>query len=409
MSVRVNKSITVNGIVIELTDLIDHPWAFIDILRTQFSESTFEMKSSETYENYLKRLFALLYYRQNRPNRSNRPTRQQTNNRQKLDESDDLCFNIIRRSTKSSRVVFKNSGNVYRLNNESLNLLIDAAKSKTNQKFKTSDKLIGVELEFIGDYDKISDFSNKMKELVGDDKFSAPMRYLRNKGDKWVLGIDGSVNPRKNDKEYTIRHTGFELTSPILKLSSKKDMSILAKVCDLIKDVLGGYTNRTCGTHVHMSFPVDSSYMTDIRFAFNECDFLCHFVRSYRKSEASLFDRLVTAGRRANKNKYCKTASVSYMHSRYRKINVTNYTPKSDNLHLEFRQLNGTLDSDAIISWSKLQAFFVDSALKSWNTAKSDEVEPIISQIKLEDVIVSDVFKNSDSAEHLMKMAKIIV
>lgn len=405
MSVRVNKSITVNGIVIELTDLIDHPWAFVDILRTQFSESTFEMKSSETYENYLKRLFALLYYRQNRPSRS---TRQQTDNRQKLDESDDLCFNVIRRSAKSSRVVFKNSGHVYRLNNESLNSLIESAKSKTNQKFKMTDKLIGVELEFIGDNDKLKDFTNKMKQLVGNDKFSAPMRYLRNKGDKWVLGLDGSVHPRKNDKDYTLNHQGFELTSPILKLSSKKDMDTLAKVCNLIKDVFGGYTNRTCGTHIHISFPVDSNYMTDIRFSLSECDFLCHFVRSYRQSEASLFDRLVSPGRRDNKNKYCKTASVSYMHQRYRKINVTNFVPKSDHLHLEFRQLNGTLDSNTIILWTKIQTLFIDSALKSWDTAKSDEIDPIINQIKLEDVIVSDVFKNSDSAEHLMKMAKII-
>lgn len=407
MSVRVNKSITVDGIVIELTDLIDHPWAFMDILRTQFSESTFEMKSSETYENYLKRLFALLYYRQNR-NR-NRPVRQQTDNRQKLDESDDLCFDVIRRNPKLSRIVFKKSGHAYRLNNEYLDSLIEAAKNKSNQKIKTSDKLIGVELEFLGDYNKLNDFTSKMRELVGDDKFEAPMRYLRNKGDKWILGVDGSVNPRKNDKEYTTRHHGFELTSPILKLSSKKDMSTLAKVCSLIKDVFGGYTNRTCGTHIHMSFPVDKNYMTDIRFSLSECDFLCHFVRSYRKSESSLFDRLVTSGRRDNKNRYCKTASVSYMHQRYRKINVTKYVPKSDHLHLEFRQLNGTLDSDTIISWSRLQAFFVDSALKSWSTAKSDEVEPIISQIKLEDVIVNDVFKDSDSAEHLMKMAKIIV
>lgn len=407
MSVRVNKSITVDGIVIELTDLIDHPWAFIDILRTQFSESTFKMKSSETYENYLKRLFALLYYRQNRSNRSNRSTCQQAD-RQKLDESDDLCFDVIRRSAKSSRIVFKNSGHIYRLNNESLDSLIESSKNKTSQEFKLTDKLIGVELEFIGDNDKLKDFTNKMKQLVGNDKFSAPMMYRRNNGDKWMLGVDGSVRPRKTDKEYTPNHQGFELTSPILKLSSKKNMDTLAKVCSLIKDVFGGYTNGTCGTHIHISFPVDSNYMTDIRFSLNECDFLCHFVRSYRQSEESLFDRLVSPGRRDNKNKYCKTASVSYMHQRYRKINVTNFVPKSSRLHLEFRQLNGTLDSNTILLWTKIQTLFIDSALKSWNVAKSDEVDPIISQIKLEDVIVSDVFKNSDSAEQLMKMAKII-
>lgn len=408
MSVRVNKSITINGIVIELTDLVDHPWAFIDILRTQFSESTFEKKSSETYENYLKRLFALLYYRQNKPVRQNRASNRRIETRQKIDESDNLCFDVIRRNKKLSRIAFKNSGHVYRLNTESLDSIIEAAKCKSNQKFKITDKLIGVELEFLGDYDKLKEFTGKMRQLVGSDKFSAPMRYIRNDGSKWLLGLDGSVNPRKNDKEYTIRHQGFELTSPILKLSSKKDMNTLAKVCSLIKDVFGGYTNRTCGTHIHISSPVDSSYMTNIRFSLSENDLLCHFVRSYRESEASLFDRLVPNGRRANNNKYCKTASVNYMHQRYRKINVTRYTPNSDYLRLEFRQLNGTLDSDMIIAWAKLQTLFINNALKSWNDAKFDKVDPIIGQIKLEDVLVSDVFKNSDSAEHLMKMAKMI-
>ena len=88
---------------------------------------------------------------------------------------------------------------------------------------------------------------------------------------------------------------------------------------------------------------------------------------------------------------------------------MTNYIPNTEYLHLEFRQLDGTLDSDKIILWAKLQTLFVDSALKSWNTAKAKHEEPVIESIKLEDVIVSDVFKNSnESVEKLMKLAKMI-
>jgi hypothetical protein len=49
MSVRVNKTIIINGVTIELADLIDRPHEFMDLLRTQFNESTFEKKPSETY------------------------------------------------------------------------------------------------------------------------------------------------------------------------------------------------------------------------------------------------------------------------------------------------------------------------------------------------------------------------
>lgn len=44
MTVRVNKSITINGRTIELSDLVDRPWIYLDLIRTQFKESTFKRK-----------------------------------------------------------------------------------------------------------------------------------------------------------------------------------------------------------------------------------------------------------------------------------------------------------------------------------------------------------------------------
>ena len=95
------------------------------------------------------------------------------------------------------------------------------------------------------------------------------------------------------------------------------------------------------------------------------------------------------------------------MNSRYRKLNVTTFMPNTDRLHLEFRQLNGTLDADNIILWSKLQALFVDSAMKTWNDSKKVNKKPNIAKLKLENIIVSNVFE-FDGSERLMKMADMI-
>lgn len=404
MSVRVNKTITVNNTEIELTDLIDHPWAFMDLLRTQFSTSTFEKKDSETYENYLKRLFALLFYRQNKVRQ---PRRISTTHQER--KPGELAFEVVKHNQKTSRILFKESGHTYRINNVILDSLVESAKAKMNRKLNLKDKRIGVELEFLGDSSQIMDFEAKLRKLVGRDRLIAPMRYYDNDGSKWVLGTDGSLHSRRDDGDnYNEYVTGYELTSPILNLSSAKDLKELAKVCELIKTVMHGYTNRTCGTHVHMSFPVDRRDMVYTYNTLRECEFLCHFVRSYRNSEASLFDRLVPLSRRENRGRYCKTASVSYMDKRFRKLNVTNYRAGSDYLHLEFRQLAGTLDSNTIILWAKLQSLFVDSAMDKWKESKKSSTQPELDKLKLEDIIVSDIFKNDESVEGLMKMAKMI-
>lgn len=405
MTVRVNKSITINGRTIELSDLVDRPWIYLDLIRTQFKESTFKRKLTESPENHLKRLFALLYGRQNRANlSSNRDSNQ--SDIAKHDDPD-LKFDIIRRSNVYSRIAFKNSGNTYRLKNEYIDLLINAAKSKHSNGFKVIDKFIGVELEFIGKRSRINEFCDKIKKIVGCTRFSNEMRYYHNDGNKWVLGIDGSVHPVKNEKRCESDMQGFELTSPILELSSEKDMSELRQVCELISNTFSAYTNRTCGTHVHMSFKVDKNDMKPIKYKLNENDLLRHFVQSYRNNEASLFDKLVPLYRRESQCKYCEAADYNYMGSRYRKINVTNFKPNREHLHLEFRQLDGTLDPDRIILWSRLQSLFVDNVMKTWNDSKKNHKAADLAQLNLEDIIVSDVF-GVDTSEQLMKMANMI-
>ena len=189
--------------------------------------------------------------------------------------------------------------------------------------------------------------------------------------------------------------TGYELTSPIFNLSSKKDLHELETVCNLVKTHFSGVTNNTCGTHIHMSFPVEKASDALIE----------HFVRSYSKSEVSLFDKLVPPERRENKARYARAASVNDMQDRYRKINVTKVKRNSDNMHLEFRQLDGTLEYDKIISWVKLQKLFCEMTLDSFHREATDADKPI--QIELDDVIVTHQL-GIESIEPLMKMSRLV-
>lgn len=403
MAVRVNKSIIINNTNIELKDFIDHSERYLDIFRAQFKPSTFEKKSQETHEQYLKRLFALLYFRLNKQERVvNRQPTQKTEN--------DLCFDIIRRSAKSSRVIFKASGNSYRMSNEILDSIMRALDNKSSKNLCYSDKTVGVELEFMGDSRKIDEFNEEMRALVGSDNFVCSLRYIHNDGKRWILGDDGSICSSRRDKRYTTYHRALELTSPILRLSSKKDMKMLSDVCDLIKNTLNAYTNKSCGTHVHISFDINKNLADISKSRPRDNPVLCYFVKSYRKSEDSLFDKLVSNDRRKNRNKYSRTCNIEYMNTRYRKLNTTCYRQGSSNLHLEFRQLDGTLESKNIIAWAKIQSMFVDNVLKLWYQSQIIEKgsEPEVDMISIEDIVVSDMFRDSHEKETLMKMARMI-
>jgi hypothetical protein len=74
-------------------------------------------------------------------------------------------------------------------------------------------------------------------------------------------------------------------------------------------------------------------------------------------------------------------------------------------MHLEFRQLNGTLEYNNIISWVKLQKLFCELTLESWNINTADENKPV--KIELDDVIVTKKL-GKDSIEALMKMSKLV-
>ena len=396
------RKLTIGNKSFSLNALIANPDAYLPLMQQLVNASVFERKASETSDQYFTRLFNLLYSKQNRRSNIGNTTTHAPRTSIPLDENCNailsaLGIDVVKKCPKRSSIIFKSSGNSYKMNNEEIIKLAEAVKH--DMKFKVSHKLLnsdvsfGVELEFIGKRDQINAFADAMNKAVGADRFVICGCYHKNTGKTWELGNDCSVQPRGD--QCGCGMTGYELTSPIFNLNSKKDLHELATVCNIVKTHFSGVTNRTCGTHIHMSFPVEKASDALIE----------HFVRSYNKSETSLFDKLVPPERRENKARYARTASVNNMQDRYRKINVTKVKRNSDNMHLEFRQLDGTLEYDKIISWVKLQKLFCEMTLDSFHREATDADKSI--QIELGDVIVTHQL-GIESIEPLMKMSRLV-
>ena len=396
------RKLTIGSKSFSLNALIANPDAYLPLMQQLVNASVFERKASETSDHYFTRLFNLLYSKQNRRSNIGNTATQAPRTSIPLDENchailSALGIDVVKKCPKRSSVMFKSSGNSYKMNNEEIIKLAEAVKHdmkfKVNRKLLNRDVSFGVELEFIGKRDQINAFVDAMNKAVGADKFVICGCYHKNTGKTWELGHDGSVQPRGS--QCGCGMAGYELTSPIFNLSSKKDLHELETVCNIVKTHFSGVTNRTCGTHIHMSFPVEKASDALIE----------HFVRSYSKSEASLFDKLVPSERRENKARYARTASVNDMQDRYRKINVTKVKRNSDNMHLEFRQLDGTLEYDKIISWVKLQKLFCEMTMDSFHREIANEDKSI--QIELGDVIVTHQL-GIESIEPLMKKSRLV-
>lgn len=396
------RKLTIGNKSFSLNALIANPDAYLPLMQPLVSTSVFERKASETGDHYFTRLFNLLYSKQNRRSNIGNTATHASRTSIPLDENCNailsaLGIDVVKKCPKRSSIIFKSSGNSYKMNNEEIIKLAEAVKHdmkfKVNRKLLNSDVSFGVELEFIGKFDQINAFADAMNKAVGADRFVICGCYHKNAGKTWELGRDCSVQPRGSQRGCDM--TGYELTSPIFNLSSKNDLHELETVCNIVKTHFSGVTNSTCGTHIHMSFPVEKA----------SDDLIEHFVRSYSKSEVSLFDKLVPPGRRENKARYARTASVNNMQDRYRKINVTKVKRNSNNMHLEFRQLDGTLEYDKIISWVKLQKLFCEMTLDSFHREMANEDKPI--QIELGDVIVTHQL-GIESIEPLMKMSRLV-
>lgn len=391
MTNRLNKQIVICGKPVKINQFIENFDEYFPIIKSSFQNKTLNKQNEMTPIDFKILLFDRLY---KKPEYSISVL----DNVNPDDEIlDNIGFNIITHKLNSSRIIFKESNNVYNIKTNDLNNIIESLKKELKYNKEDINIGFGVELEFIANKDCKRAFNNAMKALL-NDKYEDLDRYNHNSGNKWILGRDVSVRSRERS------YSGFELTSRILQYN-EKDLNELKQVIKIIEDVFDGKVNRTCGTHIHMSFKCNQQITEH---------FCKHFARSYARNEKNLFDRLVPLSRREDRSRWCRHTSVIYYNrTRYQKLNFLNVKFDEDNpnneLHLEFRQLDGTLDFNRILAWIKLQRLFLMTAYKSYNkdhTELTDCIHDVVN-MSVEDVICSHEFSNTE-IESLMKNSKLI-
>lgn len=405
MTINGSKQVNINGTIFSFDQFVANPEYYMDLIRPLFRVSTITKRDNESNDEFLTKLFYLLYYKKgyafNNGETVRSPRRARVIAEVQVDAGcqilNALGIDVIKHNPKISKVMFKNSGHTYHMKNADMETLAESIKKSIDFSRNKLDVSLGIELEFIGDRTKMNDFDQAMIQLVGDKRYENKGCYNKNDGKKWILGLDGSLDSREGYPS-----TGYELTSPILKFN-KKDMDLLKDVISLIITKLNGHTNRTCGTHVHMSFDCGSA-----------TEELCnHFGRSYRYSEENFFDKLVPSNRRGNHSRWCHRAPciprIGCRNDRYYKLNFANVKKNSNKLHLEFRQLDGTLDFEKVYSWIKLQKMFVELTMDSWKDMQSSSTpddEKIVLLNVNEVVTCGDL--NPDELETVMKMSKLV-
>ena len=391
----IGKQVTVNGTTFSFGEFLWEPDKYMSLIAPLFRGKTLIRKPEEGRRGYLSRIFGNLYYNK-RLGTDIQPVVRNAST--PLNEKADqilsaLGIEIVKHNPKWSKVIFKSTGHQCSMDNSQMNALVESFQNSKKFKRKSLNVSFGVELEFLGSNcsDKVSSFCEKMKRLVGKTKFSSPLRYNHNDGTCWVLGTDGSLHSREP-------HTrGYELTSPILSITNSRDMNKLRKVLDLIKTELDGSTNNSCGTHVHMSFGCEDASR-------RLCSF---FATSYYNNEKTMFDKVVPKRRAGNRAYYCRSVDTGYIWNRFQKLNFNNVELGSKQLHLEFRQLDGTLDFDKITAWVKLQKMFCELTMKGWKDSQSlsEYCYPVMD---FNDVVCDQITFGQDNIEALLKMSRTV-
>lgn len=242
--------------------------------------------------------------------------------------------------------------------------LISAIRESTVHDIKLPRITFGIEFEFIGEDqdDNYADFTIALARLGIWNDFVYSYKYYHNEGREWVLGRDGSIKWNTLDlipprtKNVIINPVGYELSTPKLVLYNDDHVSLLCDILDAAKTHLKGTVNHTCGTHVHIGFPLDGIYKEHVQY----------MLAWYSQMEKQVFDPIVPITRR--NNLYCKKTTTD-LTNKYQKLNSRysqfNTSQKCDHIRFESRQLEGTLDIDTVIYWAKLQANIIYDLLSN--------------------------------------------
>lgn len=398
-------------------------------LTSFFRMSSIRQKNGESVEQFLTRLFYQAYYKKGfafcngraarraagetaTRTRAPRTIRNNEELQEQLSVLNELGLEVTRCNNKYARIVFKHSGKEYRISTDELIKLSNSLDKKHDFSHERNFTRIGVEIEFFGNIRKRHDFCEAMKKLVGENQLEVTDRYYHNDGQQWVLGRDGSLRRSPNMCQLT---QGFELTSPILMLNNEQDIETLEKVIELIKTEFEGAVNKTCGLHIHLSVPyMHPSY-----------DLKKYLAYAYKVNEPICFDKVVE--RRRVNSRWATSCDPENTFSRYRKLNLCHMDAADEQLHLEFRQLEGTLDFGKIYAWIKLLKTFTDVMLDTYKKTNEQHIaesvnsngennnpvaisplnytEYTIPEMNIEDIIM-DLEFTEDNIENLLVMSK---
>ena len=398
-------------------------------LTSFFRMSSIHQKNGESVEQFLTRLFYQAYYKKGFALCNGRGARRATSetttrtraprnirNNEELQEQlsvlNELGLEVTRCNNRYARIVFKHSGKEYRISINELIKLSNSLDKRHDFSHERNFTRIGVEIEFFGNIRKRNAFCEAMRKLVGKNQLEVTDRYWHNDGQRWVLGRDNSLCCSQNMCQLT---QGFELTSPILMLNNEQDIETLEKVIELIKTEFEGTVNKTCGLHVHLSVPyMHPSY-----------DLKKYLAHAYKVNESICFDKVVE--RRRVNSQWARSCSPEDTFSRYRKLNLCHMNAADEQLHLEFRQLEGTLDFGKIYAWIKLLKTFTDVMLDTYKKTNEQHMtesvnsdgennnpvaisplnytEYTIPEMNIEDIIM-DLEFTEDNIENLLVMSK---
>lgn len=157
--------------------------------------------------------------------------------------------------------------------------------------------------------------------------------------DRWTFHRDGSLRDCNH-------HVGLELVSPIIDGSQLEQFSeTLNYVMESIRNK-GGFVNRQCGFHIHVS---------DTRVCHHHLDSINEM---WMKYQSQFIDCI--PNHRKN-NRYCKPNELNMSGSRYRMLNLVSSYERTESI--EFRLFQGTLNPMKAMNMIKSVLAFTELAV----------------------------------------------